>query len=546
MARLDRVPEAKEVAQAAACVGREFDYPLLAAVSPVPELELRAGLDRLVAAELVFRRGLPPDATYTFKHALVRDTAYDSLMRGKRQQLHGWIAHALEEHFPDRIATRPELLAHHFTEAGLTTVAVGHWRRAGQHAAERSANMEAIYHLRRGLALLEGLPAGQERDGHELSLLMALGPLVMAGQWATPELEQLYARARALAATSGGPADLFRTVWGWWLFSHSRYDHDTAATIVAELLRLATGDPELALQAHHADWATRMSAGDLSGALDATKAGLRLYEREAHGRHALLYGGHDPGVCGLGHAAHVLWMMGYPDQAAASGEAALALARELGHGPSLAHALGFVGDLRQFARDAAGTAEIAGALGTLAAEQGLPMYAAKSVMLDGWALAVEGRAGEALARVRLAFDATRDDLDALPLTTVCLAEVCGVAGEPEEGLRLIEETLERIRGWDQRLFEAELLRLRGVLSLLLPEPNRSAAEASFRCALVTARERDARMWELRAAVDLARLWFKQGMRAEARDVLSPVHDWFTEGFDTPDLRDAKGLIEKLH
>jgi predicted ATPase len=546
MARLDRLGPVKEVAQIGAAIGREFSHELLGAISDLGEGRLGAALNQLAEAELVFRRGLPPDATYTFKHALVRDAAYESLLRGKRRQLHARIAHVLKERFPDTVATRPELLARHFTEAGLTATAVGHWLRAGQHAAERSANTEAIGHLQKGLALLDGLPAGQERDPQELALLTALGPLLMASHGrATPEVERLYARARGLAATSGRPADLFPAVWGWWLFSHARGDHDTAATIVTELLLLAEGEPELELQAQHAAWATRMTAGDLLGARDATGAGLRLYRREVHGRHALVYGGHDPGVCGLSHAAHVLWMLGYPDQAAVRGEEALALARELGHTPSLAHALWFVGELRLYGRDAAGTAEIAAALDALTAEQDLSFYAAMGAILGGWALAAGGQVGEGLALLRPGFATWRDERESLAQNTARMAEVCGAAGEPEEGLRLIEEALEHIEGWNQRLHEAELLRLRGALSLLLPEPDRSAAESSLRRALVAARERGVRLWELRAAVDLARLWLGRGERAEARDLLDPIYGWFTEGFDTPDLRDARALLDDL-
>ena len=299
------------------------------------------------------------------------------------------------------------------------------------------------------------------------------------------------------------------------------------------------------LQAQHAAWVTRMSAGDLLGARDATEAGLRLYRQEVHGRHALMYGGHDPGVCGLSHAAQVLWLLGYLDQATVHAEKALTLARELGHAPSLAHALWFVGELRQYGRDAAGTAEIAAALDTLTAGQDLPMYAAMGAMLGGWALAARGQASEGLARLRRGFKTWQDERDFLASNTSRLAEVCGAAGEPEDGLRLIEEALEHIERWRQRLFEAELLRLRGALSLLLPEPDRSAAEPSLRRALVAARERGARMWELRAAADLARLWLGRGERAEARDLLGPIYGWFTEGFDTPDLREAKALIDKL-
>jgi predicted ATPase len=548
LARLDRLGPAKEVAQIGAAIGREFSHALLAAVADRPEAELQAALDQLVSSELVFRRGIPPEATYYFKHALVQDTAYGTLLKSRRQQFHTRIVKVLEERFPDQAATQPELLAHHCTEAGLIAPAIHNWQRAGEKAAGRSANLEAARHLQKGLALLENLPEGDEHDRQELRLLTALGPALMATQGrSAAAVEQLYARARVVASRLGRPADLFPTVWGWWFVAHSRADYDTTAEIVDELLDLAeiAGEPEMVLQAHHAVWATRMSAGDLVGARDSAETGIRLYRREMHGPHAFVYGGHDPGVCGLAHAGHLLWMLGYPEQAKVRGAEALALARDLGHKDTLAHALWFVCELPLYRREVRETAETAEALRILVTEQGLLKYASLCTMLGGWALAAAGQVKEALDQLRGGLGTWQDHREALPPNTVRLADVCVAAGEADEGLRLIDDALSQITRSRQRMYEAELLRLQGTLRLLSPAPDPSGAEASFRRALAVAREQNARMWELRAASSLARLWRDRGKPAEGRDLLAPVYGWFTEGFDTADLKDAKSLLDEL-
>ena len=408
--------------------------------------------------------------------------------------------------------------------------------------------MEAARHLQKGLTLLEGLPEGDERDSQELRLLTALGPALLATQGrSAPAVERLYARARVVASRLGRPADLFPTVWGWWFVAHTRADHDTTSDILDELLHLAEseGEPGLVLQAHHAAWATRMSAGDLSSARDSAETGIRLYRREMHSQHALVYGGHDPGVCGLAHAGHLLWLLGYPEQAKTRGGEALALARDLGHKDTLAHALWFACELHLYRREVRETAETAEALRILATEQGLVMYVTLGTMLSGWALAAGGQVREGLDQLRAGSVTWPDDREALAPSTVRLAEVCGAAGEVDEGLRLIDDALAQITRSRQRMYEAELLRLQGTLRLLSPAPDPSGAEASFRRALAAAREQNARMWELRAASSLARLWRDQGKLAEGRDLLAPVYSWFTEGFDTADLTDAKELLDTL-
>ena len=547
LARFDRLAPVKEVAQIGAAIGRQFSHALLAAVANWPEAQLHAALDQLVSSELIFRRGVPPEASYSFKHALVQDAAYGTLLKSKRQHLHARIAQVLEKQFPETAEAQPELLAEHLTEAGLIAPAIHHWQRAGERAAGRSANVEAARHLQKGLTLLERLPEGDERDGQELRLLTALGPALMAIQgWCAPAVESLYARARVVASTLGRSADLFPTVWGWWFVAHTRADYDTTADIVNELLHLAEseGEPGLVLQAHHAAWATRMSAGDLAGARDSAEAGIRLYRRETHGQHALVYGGHDPGVCGVAHAAHLLWMLGYPEQAKVRGAEALALARDLGHKDTLAHALWLACELHLYRREVRETAETAEALRVLATEQGLLMYATLGTMLGAWALAGGGQVREALDQLRRGLVTWQDDREAIAPNTVRLAEVCIAAGEADEGLRLVNEALAQITRSRQRLYEAELLRLRGALLLLSPAPDLSAAEVSFRMALAVAREQNARMWELRTATSLARLWDDQGRRSEARDLLAPIFGWFTEGFDTADLKDAKTLLDE--
>ncbi|HSA81075.1 MAG TPA: hypothetical protein VLE23_09640 [Geminicoccaceae bacterium] len=550
-ARLDRLGPVKEVAQVAAVIGRQFSHELLAAVAPSGDSELQDTLDRLVNSELVFRRGMPPQATYSFKHALVQDAAYQSLLRSRRQQLHARIAGILEQQFEETAQREPELLAHHYTEAGDAKRAVDYWHKAGQRAAQRSANLEAVAHLRKGVEVLESLPDSSARDRQELDLQIALGsPLIVIKGYAAPEVEQAYLRAQELSRRVRDVSQLFTATWGLWILNLTRMQLRSARRLADELLALARAqsDPAYLLQACHAAWTTCLYLPELSACAEQAEQSVVLYDRDQHRSHKFLYGGHDPGVCAGNHRALSRWLLGFPDQAVVHAEGAVALARELAHSFSLSLALTFFSFLRHFRREAGLVREHAQAVTTLCTEQGIaPQYVATAGIMRGWAEVHETRAAPGI-------DTIRHALDQLEATRVhhrrsyylgILAEAYGSVGEPEQGLGAIARATAFMEETGEGLWEAEIHRLNGELLLHRSSERRGQAEASFRKALDTARRQEARSLELRAAASLARLWADQGKRAQAHDVLAPVYGWFTEGFDTADLKDAKALLAEL-
>ena len=354
MARLDRLGPAKEVAQIGAAIGREFSHALLQAVVRKPDAELQSALDRLMAAGLLFRQGVPPHATYLFKHALVQDAAYGTLLRETRRMMHARIAEALQKHFSEIAESQPELLGRHFSEAGLTQQAIRYLQMAGERAVKRSANVEAVTHLEKAKELLEALPDRAAHASQELQLLIALGPAMMATRSSTaPEIGAVYARARELARNAGRIADLFPTIWGAWLVAFSGGDLATAGRLLDELFSVAdtSRNDALKLQAHHAAWPTLMVTGSLEQARSHIADGLALYRREAHGTQAFQYGSHDPGVCAYFCDAVIGTVIGFPDQSVGQMQRALTLAHELDHGPTLVVVLAFAAELHQLRRE---------------------------------------------------------------------------------------------------------------------------------------------------------------------------------------------------
>src|SRR5262245_1714721 len=390
MARLDRLATVKAIAQLGATLGREFAYELLQAVSPWNEETMQRGLHQLVEAEFLYQQGMLPQATYRFKHALIQEEAYQSLLRSTRQQHHQRIAQVLEAQFPDTAQTQPELVVHHYTEAGLNAHAVPYWQRAGQRASERSAYTDALAHLTQGLALLEPLTDTPARAQQELAVQMTLGPVLMALKGGgAPEVERVYTRARELCERVGEPAELFRVLWGVWYVYNMRGEHQRARELGEELLSLAQRiqDPDLLLEAHHALWAILLYGGELAAARPHLDQGLRLYDPQRHRLHAARYTGHDPGVCCRMVAAQSLWLLGYPDQAVASSQAALDLAQQLAHPLSLTMALTFAAMLHHGRREALLIQARAEASMTLATEQDLRQQLERASPLWGWALA---------------------------------------------------------------------------------------------------------------------------------------------------------------
>jgi class 3 adenylate cyclase/DNA-binding winged helix-turn-helix (wHTH) protein/predicted ATPase len=549
LARLDHLAAAKGLAQLGATLGRDFAYALLRAVSPWDDETLQQGLQQLVAAELLYQRGLPPQATYLFKHTLIQDAAYQSLLHSTRRQYHQQIAQVLEAQFPDTAATQPELLAHHYTAADCPEPAVGYWQRAGERALRHSANREAVQHLTTALALLATLPATPARAQQELAVQLALGPAMMATTGpGAPEVAQTYARARALGAQVGEAPQGLPTLWGLWRLSQSRGALPTARELAEQLVRGAarTGDPTHRVQAHDALGATLFQLGAYAAAWRQFAQALALCDPTTQ-RDQALHNVAAPGVRCLVVGANALWCLGFPTQAAQRCQEALALAQELAHPYSLVVAQHFAAFLHCHRREVPAVRAQAETLLALATAQGFPLYAGYGHGWQGWARAMQGAGAAGLAEMHQGLTlvvAAGQEL-ARPLWLVRLGEAVGHVGQVAEGRRLLAEALAAFAASGRGDLLAEAHRLQGELWLRQLPPDTAQADACFQQALAIARQQQARSWELRAALSLSRLWQQQGKDAEARDLLAPIYDWFTEGFDTTDLQDAKALLEAL-
>ncbi len=558
MARLDRLPTVREVAQLGAVLGREFAYELLQALMTMDEATLQHGLTQLVDAELLYQRGRPPRARYLFKHALIQDAAYASLLKSTRQQYHQQIAQLLETRFPETVAAEPELLAHHYTEAGNHASAVGYWQQAGTRALQRSANVEAIAHVQRGLELLSTLPDTPQRTQHELDFLTTLGPALLSTRgYAAPEVGQAYTRARELCQQVGETPEHFLVLWNLWLFYLARADHQTALELGEQCLQLAqrVQDAALLLEAHMAIGVSWFYLGNPTLACTHLEQTIALYDPAQHHGLAYRYGGIDPGMAGFGIAAWALWMRGYPTQARAQSARALSLAQHLAHPYTLARTLYWDTLLCQLCRDAPAVRDQADTAITVATAQGFALVRALGPIMRGWAIAVQEHSTEGLVQIRQGLDtyrATGAEFQRPHFLTL-LAEAAGLLGQPEGGLAALDEALALKEKTGERYYEAELHRQRGELLLQCgakSHPDQGSreqheAKACFQHALDVARQQQAKSLELRAAMSLSRLWQQQGKRKEAYDLLAPIYGWFTEGFDTADLQEARTLLEEL-
>jgi class 3 adenylate cyclase/predicted ATPase len=547
MARLDRLASVRLVAQAGAAIGREFSYALLRAVSPLPDDELQTALARLVASELVFQRGTPPDAVYSFKHALVQDAAHSSLLRSARQQLHAQIAEALETHSPELIDTQPERFAQHYAEAGQIEKSVVYWVKAGQRSAARSAMMEAAVQLQKGLDQLPLLPDSLERQQKELELRSGLGAALMIVKgYAAPETGDNYARARELWEQLGSPSAFLHVPCGQLFYHVNRCEFDVAQRLAEDLLRVSRQHNNTVglVLGHTCSGRTLVPVGRFASARSHLEQALALYDPIGHSSlpHQV---GIDPQVTSQTNLVLVLFCLGFPDQAMAQGSAAVLGARRLAHPPSLALSLGIGTYPLALTGDNLALEKRVNELVSVAAEHGFSLYSAAGSILRGWAMVRNGDVTEGMALLRsgsAAYHATGQEAW-MPFFVLLQAAACGIAGQIEEGLTLLEEALQIVERTGERWLEAELHRRKA--QLLLQQGHPAAAEELYRKALSIAREQDAKLWELRAAVSLARLRRDQGCRAEARKLLAPVYSWFTEGFDTLDLKEAKALLDDL-
>ena len=544
MARLDRLAAVKEVAQLAATLGRTFSHELLAAASPLEEKELEDALTRLVRAELIYRLGLPPAVAYEFKHALVQDAAYQSLLKSTRQQYHQRIARTLEEQFPATAEMQPEIVAHHYTEAHLAEPAIDYWHRAGQRAHERSANVEAIAHLTRGLGLLESLPDTVERAEKDLALQIDLGLALQAAKgFGAAEVQQTYARARELCEQVGNTPHLFRALWGLATYYTQSAQLPAARELAEQLLALAERlqVSGFLIEAHLSMGVPLFWLGEAASARRHYKKVVALYDPNEH-RALLREYGEDPGIAGRARRGFPLWMLGYPDQAIKTSREAATLAQELSHPFSLARALVIAAWIHTFRREARAAQELSETVITVCTEKGFPFWLRWGTMLRGWALTELGQVDDGISQMQDAAQPMNSTgqthLNAL------LAEAYSKADQLEQGLDALVVAAAFADKTGERFWQAELHRLRGEL-LLRQNTTKVEVESCFHQALEIARRQQAKSLELRAGTSLGRLWRDQGKRAEARGLIAPVYDWFTEGFDTADLQDAKALLDEL-
>jgi class 3 adenylate cyclase/predicted ATPase len=548
MARLDRLTPVKEVAQVAACIGREFRYDLLAAVVGLREEELYNVLGRLAAAKLIFCCGDPSEANYTFKHALVRDAAYESLLRSRRRQLHARIAEVIERHFPEKAELEPELLAHHCAEAGLAEKAADYRLEAGRRALARSAMAEAIAHLSCGLAELERLPRDAGRQRREAVLQVSLASaLAVAKGWTATETGRAYGRARELCATVGDDAQLRAALLGLAIFHQMRAELETAHRLGLEMLGLAErrAESDLEIAAERVLGNALYNLGRLREARACYERLLGRYDPERHSslRFQHLY---DPRAATASILARVLHLLGYPDQAARRSEEALAEAQRLAHPPTTAFVLLHRCFLLQFLGRKRALGAASETLVRVAREQGFASFLGYGTIFQGCSLADGGPADRAVERIAEGLGQLRPlghRLD-VPYFLALLGEAHAAAGDVAEQARLLDEALREARTTGERWFEAELHRIRGELSLSAVAGT-AAAEECFGRAIAMAREQEARLLELRATTSLARLWAKRGESREACDLLAPVYGWFAEGFGLPDLQEAKALLDRL-
>jgi class 3 adenylate cyclase/predicted ATPase len=556
MARLDRLGHAKEVAQIGAAIGREVSHALLASVVHKSEVELGAALDRLIEAGLLFRQGVPPHAIYLFKHALVQDAAYGTLLRDSRRALHARIAEALESGFPEIAENQPELLARHCSEASLVEKAADLWGKAGQRSLERSALVEGAEQLARALALIATLPATPKLRHEEINLQIALlNPLMHVKGYAAAETRAALNRAHLLieeAKERGeAPEDpllLFSVLYGFWIANIAAYDGDLVRELAAEFMALAEKQKavEPLMIAHRIMGTSLLNTGDIAASRTHHDQAMALYDPARHRPLATRFG-HDVKIAILAWRSISLWVLGYPDAALADADSLVKEAHEIGHVSSLMYALGFAPWTHICCGNYAAAKVQLDEVVALADEKGAQFWKAGSIELQGFAFAITGDASNAVQRITTAAAALRSTgtTTLAPLRFSYLAWAYANLGQFDEAWHHIREALAAIETTKEKWFEAEVHRIAGEIALLPLYRDAAKAQAYFEHALAVARGQQAKSWELRAATSLARLWRDQGKRDEARDLLAPVRGWFTQGFDTRDLREAKTLLDEL-
>jgi tetratricopeptide (TPR) repeat protein/predicted Ser/Thr protein kinase len=548
--------EDRRVLVAASVQGPEFEAAVVARALALDAAEVEEQLGRLervhAFVRLVGEHELP-DRTltlrYRFVHVLYQDALYGSLRPARRASLSGAAAKALAGYHGEKSAAVAGELASLWEGAREFARAADCYLQAAENAARLFANREVVLLARRGLDLLEALPESPERARQELALQIALGPALMAvvGK-AAPGVERAYTRAQALCQQLSETPQLFPALWGLWFYYLTASEVRTAQALGGQLLNLAerADEPALLLEAHHALGTTHVFMGDWGPGQAHLDQGIALYDPQQHRAHALLYGGHDPGVCCRCFSVWGLWMLGFPDQALARSQEALTLARELSDPTTLAHAQHLIGWFHQFRRDATATRQLAEMLERLSAEQGLSTYGAGGSILRGWALAAGSQADEGITRIRQGLVAMATSAPSWHIPSLALlADAYGRGGKVQEGLDVLVEALAAVEDTGVCCYEPEMHRLKGELLLARAQGNRMDAEACFRQAVDIARRQGAKTLELRAVLSLSHLYHQQGKKEAARGLLAEIYGWFTEGFDTEDLQEAKALLQVI-
>jgi class 3 adenylate cyclase/predicted ATPase len=548
-ARIDRLQsDGKAVLQSASVIGTDVPFGLLHAIADMPEERLRRQLAELQSAEFLYESNLFPELEHTFKHALTHEVAYGMLLGDRRRAIHARIVEAIERRlYSDRLSEHVEQLAHHAVRGELWDRAVTYLHEAGSKAFGRSTNVPAVAHFTQGLEILEKLPPGRDRMRQELRLLLALGQALGATRgWGVPEVERTLTRARELGEALGESTETFRVLWGLWLQATTQGRFKAARSIAEELLALADrlGDPAMQLEARHAMWPTVALCGEPEAARRHAEQGMALYQPEHHRSHAFLYGGHDPGVCARLFSGWTGWMLGYPARAVERSHAGLALARELSHQYSVALALHWTATVHQLRGDAERTRELAESLVALSTDHGFQQWRVSGTILSGWAQAEGGQREGGITQLRRGIEEYRALGTELfvPYFLSLLAGALLKHGDAAAGLDAVAEALKHTAN-GQQIWAAEVHRLKGELLLARDPGGALDAEVAFRQAIEIARQQGAKSWELRAAVSLGRLLTNQGKRDDARRLLADIYGWFTEGFDTGDLREAKNVLD---
>ncbi len=555
MARLDRLGPAKEVAQVGAAIGREFSYALLASVVRKPEAELGSALDRLIEAGLLFRQGVPPHASYLFKHALVQDAAYGTLLREPRRALHARIADTLELQFAEIAESKPELLARHCTEAGLIDKAAYLWGKAGQRSLARSALVEAVEQLTRALAQIETLPGTPALRREQIKLQVALANALMHVKgYAAPDTKAaaeraglLIEQAEALGEPPEDPLLLFVVLYGFWAASFVAFNGDAIRELAAQFLALAEKQKTTGplIVGHRLIGTSLMCTGDVAESRAHYDQAVALYDPAEHRPLATRFSV-DSRVSVLSYRSWALWLLGYPEAALADADRAISDAREIGQAATLMYALSHTFTYFECGNYAKAEA-VLDELVALADEKGSLFWKAAGMTNRGCVLALTGKAADAVHKITSGITASRSTGATawIPSYLSYLARAYAELRQFDDAWRCIGEAMTTMETTKERLWEAEVHRIAGEVALKSPKPDRAKAEAYFEHALAVARTQQAKSLELRAAMSMARLWRDQGKRDEARNLLAPVYGWFTEGFDTLDLKEAKALLDEL-